>query len=1445
MRNSLRNVLYVCLFVCLAALVAFAPAAAWGQAAATGTIVGSVVDNTNAVVPGATITIMLTTTGTTRTTTSDNQGRFVFADVQPGAYTVNVSKQGFSATVITNQTVKVGTQLNENVKMQVGAISTTVTVTENPGAELQTMDATVGSTLSGTIINSLPNVGRDVSTLAIFQPGQSINGATGGVETDQNSFQLDGGYATDDMSGDNNTYIASFSSDTAGGSGAMHSQGFNQAPSAVVPIPVSSVEEFKVSTANQSADFNGGAGSQMQIVTKRGTNTFHGTAYDYYLDNNFGGANTWDNNSTGFKQASSHFSRFGAAAGGKIPHSDFLGGSWYIFGNYEGFRFPQGSTFERSYPSPSLAAGFIHINPKLGDGSVEVINLNTTDMLDPALAGAGPLFPHNTATIVAVDGTTLTNDPCPNGPCDPRAAGPNSVIQTLWSTYLPAPNDYATHTDGFVPICSDTTNPICTGQTNALYSTKAMTANDGGFKGAIHTPQKSNFGVARIDHDFSKTEHFNGTYHYYKLTHTVSDQTDIGGFFPGDVKGTYTAIRQKPQAPWIYTAGLTTDVSSNMTNDFHFSYTRNWWAYLDPSGVPNVAGYPAALEIRGETSGSFQPYNTNNQSTRFRYWNGHDYNLRDDVTWIKGNHLFQFGGSWLRNRDTHLRNDNGQSINTFEQYLIGACTNSACFGANFAPFRPGSIAGSNKTTYENYYSMILGIVNNTQSLYTRGIGSQITGLPLNPRPAGDCALASVPATSGCTNSPPMTNSSIIPTYNAYLTDSWHMKPNFSLNYGLGYTVEMPPYETLGGFQTVMVDANNNVLSAANYLNNERQAALQGLAYAPLIGFSITRNANGTGTSHYPYNPYFGGMSPRVGFAWNFRPDTVVRAGYARIFGRINGVNPILVPMLTPGLMQPATCGGPQNSSGNSACLTPTSITDPNTAFRVGLDGVNAPLPPPTANLPQPWYPGFNDVATGAGETIDPNFHPDRSDEFTVSVQHQFGPKILAEAGYIGRMLGNEVQYYSLDNVPYMMTQGGQTFGQAWKNIMLSTNYGANLPPTKICVANCNTASPTLGPNPAYMPYVNSLAHQSFFESALVPGYCQVTDPVSGNPTPTSCTGAFVVNQAGNMGNSDPYDAWGATSAKGNWTFGRSFPSDPIAATCTATVKIGCSGQTPSITTTISNGFGNYNAGYLQLTFTDWHGLTMKSNFSYSNALGTGNVVQASSSFASVDSFNIRNNYGPQSYNEKFVFNMFLNYAEPFYAGQKGAIGRLLGGWSISPLFVYGSGFPAQIGTVNGNCGTFGECNTNFIGANENAVVAANLHYSGTRKVPSAANSSVCGNSGPFNVFSNPDATCPQNSGLLQDPVRNPILGLDGQIGTFPLKGLPFWNLDAAITKKVNITEKFSGSLYFNFSNVLNHMQAADPCFSTGDQGDWGVLGCGGNVQGNTPRTMQLGFTLDW
>src|SRR5690242_11175130 len=425
---SLKRVVigWCCLSAFLFSIFLVYSPAALGQSSDSGTVSGTVTDSSGAAVPGATVYLVDSATGSARPTTTNDGGAYVLPYVKPGTYNVKISKQGFKTTVVSGQVVEVGRPLTVNAVLDIGSVSQTVEVTVTIGAELQTMDATVGTSLSGETLVNLPNTSRDASTLAVLQPGQNINGNVGGAASDQNSFQLDGGYATDDMSGDNNTYIASFSGDTGGGTGGYHSSGFNQAPSAVVPIPVSSVEVFKVSTANQTADFNGGAGSQVQVVTKRGTNALHGGVYDYYLDTTFGGANTWDNNLIHKRIVSSHFSKFGAFAGSKIPGLNVFGGSWYIFGNYEGFRFPQGSTFTRNYPLPSLVAGLIHRT----NGTA--INLNPFPVVDP---GCGPGIPTSgqghckittagqTIQPTICPGDATHNPPIPAGPCDPRNLG--------------------------------------------------------------------------------------------------------------------------------------------------------------------------------------------------------------------------------------------------------------------------------------------------------------------------------------------------------------------------------------------------------------------------------------------------------------------------------------------------------------------------------------------------------------------------------------------------------------------------------------------------------------------------------------------------------------------------------------------------------------------------------------------------------------------------------------------------------------------------------------------------------------------------------------------------------------------------------------------------------------------------------------------------------------
>src|SRR5262249_12669033 len=158
-------------------------------------------------------------------------------------------------------------------------------------------------------------------------------------------------------------------------------------------------------------------------------------------------------------------------------------------------------------------------------------------------------------------------------------------------------------------------------------------------------------------------------------------------------------------------------------------------------------------------------------------WDGMDYTWRDDVTWIKGNHILQFGGIYERNFQYHQRNDNGQGIMNSTVYQIATNNGLSLVGAN----RPANVTSA--STWDTLYTEVLGIVSQPQSLYTRA-GKDLHLLPLGS---------------------PAFDQDITPIYNVYFGDTWHLKPRFTLSYGLGYTIEMPPYE-VDGKQVLLVDS---------------------------------------------------------------------------------------------------------------------------------------------------------------------------------------------------------------------------------------------------------------------------------------------------------------------------------------------------------------------------------------------------------------------------------------------------------------------------------------------------------------------------------------------------------------------------------------------------------------------------------------------------------------
>jgi hypothetical protein len=784
-----------------------------------------------------------------------------------------------------------------------------------------------------------------------------------------------------------------------------------------------------------------------------------------------------------------------------------------------------------------------------------------------------------------------------------------------------------------------------------------------------------------------------------------------------------------------------------------------------------------------EGTNALIPFNVNTQSIRTRFWDGKDHMLRDDVTWIRGKHLIQLGGTYQHNWNFHTRTDNGVGINNQAVYWITS-TN-----INFAnsPYIPSTVASANNSTYAALYSEVLGLVGQPQVAYIRA------GNNLALQPYGSSAF----------------DKASIPYYSFYAGDTWKIRPSLTLSYSLGYTIEMPPVEETGK-QVMVVDPSGNPVITNDFIEARRKAALAGQVYNPNLGFALVGNVAGGGRK-YPYDPFYGMWSPRASAAWNPRfksgllakvfgdGATVIRGGYSRIWGRTNGVQQVLNPLLGVGLIQAVTCQGPNRQG---VCAGANAV-DPSNVFRIGTDGNIAPIPSVSQTLAQPYYPGVGgNAAAGDASALDPHLRPQVTDNFTLSIQRQIKNKVIVELGFMGRIIGNETNATNLDSIAYMTTLGGQQFSNAYAN-------------TYFALANGTAPS--------------SVAVQPFFENAL------------GGASSASCKAfasctAFVATQFNSqIKGAQVSDLWAGLNRSASWTLGRTgFSALP--------------NQGTSLEMSNSNGYGYYNALYLTMRTREFHNATILSNFTWSRALGTSAVSQSSSSYTQLDAFNIDANYGPNAFDFKFLYNLAISYKTPWFAGQKGPFGRVLGGWTVAPLFIAQSGAPIAVGYTTGSGSayqSFGQSSTTSISSSvENAVPIApytsgnSLHYG-------VAGSGGIGtnNSTGLNMFTDPAA--------VYNSFRRCILGYDTSCGGYGnLRGLPIWNVDASISKNVFIARegKIAATLSFQFTNVLNHFQAANPSsLSLTSPTTFGrITGAsvsGTNTVGNTPRNLEFGLRI--
>ncbi|HYH86887.1 MAG TPA: TonB-dependent receptor [Pyrinomonadaceae bacterium] len=280
--------------VCLLA-VALAPSADAQTQITTGVIQGNVQDEAGAFVPGATVEVRNVGTNLTKTLTTDNDGRFVFLQLPPGRYTLTASKQGFATLKQEEFTLNVGQAANLDLKMKVSGIEETINV-----SAVQTVDtgsSQTSTTIDEKSIGNLPVLGRKFEDLLTLTPNVSI---VQGPDGDEINFAGQRG-VFNNISLDGGDYNNGFFGEQAGGQRAA------------IDIPLDAVKEFQVVATGATAEFGRTAGGVVNVITKSGTNEFHGSLFHFQRLEALT-ANTSDGKSlTDF-----HREQFGANVGGPI-----------------------------------------------------------------------------------------------------------------------------------------------------------------------------------------------------------------------------------------------------------------------------------------------------------------------------------------------------------------------------------------------------------------------------------------------------------------------------------------------------------------------------------------------------------------------------------------------------------------------------------------------------------------------------------------------------------------------------------------------------------------------------------------------------------------------------------------------------------------------------------------------------------------------------------------------------------------------------------------------------------------------------------------------------------------------------------------------------------------------------------------------------------------------
>jgi Carboxypeptidase regulatory-like domain len=553
----------------VAVLLAFSSASALRAQTNTTTFSGTVSDPTGAVIAAADVTISNAATGSRLATKTTTKGEFSFEQIQPATYEVDIIASGF-AEQKERVELLVSTPLKLAVKMSVGANVQTVTV-ETSVVQLNSTDATLGNAFNSAQVQNLPYLANNVVYLLSLQPGVLAldSGAqTGGLNTDTRTGIVNG--ARQDQTNitldgvDNNDQIFGYAFN-----GALRSTR-------------DSVEEFRVTTTNANADAGRSSGAQVSLVTKSGTNAYHGSAYWYYRDPGTT-SNNWFNKQAQLNQGDPNIAAkvlehtYGASLGLPIKKDKL-----FFFGAYEGFR--QASDILVSRTVPSVFAS--------GGNDTGLITGNVTYQACPTADNCQNSTIYKTLTpadIASMDGRASDSD-CDGGGC---IAPQTNAAAVAYFNQFPKANSNATG-DG---------------------------VNTGTFNFTSPAPLMQFTNIARLDYNINPHQTL------FVRGNLQMDNASTALQFPGLPVPSVTYGNNKGIA-----VGHIWSINDRMTNNARYGFIRLGDGQRGTADFnkPYVQ-FGGFDNLTAETTTSIYKVATNNFS--------------DDFTFVKGRHTFSTGAN--------------------------------------------------------------------------------------------------------------------------------------------------------------------------------------------------------------------------------------------------------------------------------------------------------------------------------------------------------------------------------------------------------------------------------------------------------------------------------------------------------------------------------------------------------------------------------------------------------------------------------------------------------------------------------------------------------------------------------------------------------------------------------------------------------------------------------